>query len=154
MAEIVTMPMPLSEAEYYLSRLIDSSGAFLMGSKPNICRLRKSYAYGKVHGIKSFDNQVVTRIDYDPEKGYHFNFVDHRNHQKICILISDMTEESYRSYIDRLNYGRFYAHCVVFNVNFISKLLARFKWHKDLIDEYEEDYADNFEEEETKKLAA
>lgn len=106
MAETMTYPMTFAQAEVYLARLIAASGAFRGGSKPVIGRLKKSYGFGKVIGIKSFDNSVYTRIDYDPDKGYHFNFINDRTGEKICILISDMDEYQYRAYIDRLTRGR------------------------------------------------
>ena len=106
MAEVMTNPMPFVQAEVYLARLIANSGAFRGGSRPVIGRLKKSYGYGKVIGIKSFDNSVYTRIDYDPDKGYHFNFINDNTGQKICILISDIDEYQYRAYIDRLTNGR------------------------------------------------
>ena len=123
MAEITTFPMPFSQAENYLSQLISQSGAFYNGSKPVIGRLKRSYGCGKVIGVQSLDNQVVTRIDYDPEKGYHFNFVDYRYNKKICILISDMTEDMYRNYVDRLTFGRHYSiKNIMFNSEFIEEL--------------------------------
>lgn len=94
------------QAEAYLAQLKDQSGAFFGGSKPVVGRLKGSYGCGKIIGSSSFDNQVVTRIDFDPSKGYHFNFIDYRTNQKIAIIISDMNENMYRRYIDRLTYGR------------------------------------------------
>lgn len=106
MAEVMTGPMPFSQAERCLAGLITSSGSFSGGSKPVVGRLKTSYGYGKVIGIKSFDNKVYTRIDFDPEKGYHFNFINDNTGEKICILINDMTASQYNAYIDMLTKSR------------------------------------------------
>ena len=99
-------PMPFDHATRYLTRLISESGAFHGGSKPVIGRLKKSSGNKKVIGIMSFDHQVRTRIDYDPFKGYHFNFENDHTGEKICVLINDMTKDQYEKYIDTLTKGR------------------------------------------------
>lgn len=106
MEEQVVGPMPFEHACRYLSNLITNSRAFIGGSKPYIGRLKTSYGYKKVIGIVSFDHQVRTRIDYDPFKGYHFNFENFTTGEKICILINDMTKDQYERYIDTLTKGR------------------------------------------------
>ncbi len=106
MAEVMQGPMTFVQAEKCLARLIEASKAFKGGSRAVVGRLKTSYGYGKVIGIKSFDNTVYTRIDFDPEKGYHFNFINDNTGEKICILISDMDEVQYRAYIDMLTKDR------------------------------------------------
>jgi len=104
--EQVVGPMPFEHACRYLSNLITQSRAFIGGSKPYIGRLKTSYGYKKVIGIISFDHQVRTRIDYDPFKGYHFNFENFTTGEKICIRINDMSKEQFEKYIDTLTKGR------------------------------------------------
>ena len=104
--EQVVGPMPFEHACRYLSNLITQSRAFIGGSKPYIGRLKTSYGYKKVIGIISFDHQVRTRIDYDPFKGYHFNFENFTTGEKICIRINDMSKEQFERYIDTLTKGR------------------------------------------------
>lgn len=106
MAEIVKGPFPYDQARNFLTRLMDDSNAFKGGSRPYVGKLKISYGYKKVIGVKSFDNKVYTRIDYDPDKGFHFNFIDDNTGDKICILISDMTEEKYKRYIDNMTIGK------------------------------------------------
>lgn len=100
--EICTVPMSFDMAQNYLAQLIDKSGAFINGSIPVIGRLKKSYGCGKVIGISSFDRKVSTRIDYDPIKGYHFNFVNYYTNEKIAIIINNMTQKMYENYIDAM----------------------------------------------------
>ena len=104
--ENIVGPMSFDHASIYLSKLIKESQAFIGGSKPVIGRLKTSYGYKKVIGILSFDHKVRTRIDYDPFKGYHFNFENDQTGEKICILINDMTKEQYEKYIDTITKGR------------------------------------------------
>ena len=106
MAEIIVGPMTLYEAEAYLVKLMNESDAFHGGSRPVIGRLKTSYGYHKVIGVKSFDNSVYTRIDYDPMKGYHFNFINDNTGEKICIILSGMDKRQYEKYINRLTAGR------------------------------------------------
>ena len=104
--EKVVGPMPFDHAVMYMSKLISSSGGFIGGSKPVIGRLKSSYGYKKVIGIISFDHKIRTRIDYDPFKGFHFNFENDQTGEKICILISNMNLSQYRRYVDTLTKGR------------------------------------------------
>lgn len=106
MAEIIVGPMLFAQAKKYLVELMEESGAFRGGSKPAIGRLKKSYGFGKIVGCKSFDNKVSTRLDYDEENGYHFNFVNSKTGEKICMIIEDMSQEQYEKYIDSLTTGR------------------------------------------------
>ena len=106
MAEIIKGPFSYMQARNFLTKLMDESQAFKGGSRPFVGGLKASYGYKKIIGVKSFDNKVYTRIDYDPEKGFHFNFVDDNTGSKICILIDDMTEEQYKKYIDNLTFGK------------------------------------------------
>ena len=131
MAETSTRPMTFDHALRYLAFLMDESGKFGAGSKPVIGRLRKSYGFGKVIGRMSFDGRVVTRIDYDPGKGYHFNFVNYDTREKICIPISDMTEEQYRRYIDRATFGNICMSVsnISFEIDFIESLFKRFDYY-------------------------
>ena len=106
MAEKCIGPMSLDDAEDELARLMDESNAFHNGSFPVVGRLKTSYGYKKVIGVKSFDNKVYTRLDFDPEKGFHFNFTDDNTGENICILINDMNESQYKHYIDALCAGK------------------------------------------------
>ena len=159
MAETSTRPMTFDHALRYLAFLMDESGRFGAGSKPVIGRLRKSYGFGKVIGRMSFDGRVVTRIDYDPGKGYHFNFVNYDTKEKICIPISDMTEEQYRRYIDRATFGNtcMSVSNISFEIDFIECLFKRFDYYdlfppvEDMDSMFDMDYLgykDNNEDEE------
>ena len=106
MSEIIKGPFTYDQARNFLAKLMDESESFKGGSRPVVGRLKSSYGYKKIIGIKSFDNKVYTRIDYDPDKGVHFNFVDDNAGVKICILIKDMTEEQYHKYVDNLTFGK------------------------------------------------
>lgn len=106
MAEKIDGPMLFKCAKKELVKLMDDSGAFRGGSKPYVCTLKRSYGYNKIIGCQSFDNQVVTRLDYDPKKGYHFNFENYTKKQNVCLLIADMTKPQYQRYIDNLTKGR------------------------------------------------
>ena len=106
MAEKIVGPLPFHQAESLLAKLIYDSGAFSGGSYPVVGRLKKSYGYKKVIGIQSFDKKVRTRIDYDPDKGYHFNFENDYTGEKICILINNLTRSQYENYINKLTVGR------------------------------------------------
>ncbi len=131
MAEVSTVPMTFDQALRYLASLMDDSGRFGDGSKPVIGRLKKSYGYGKVIGRQSRDGRVVTRIDYDPGKGYHFNFVNYDTGEKICIPISNMTEEQYRRYIDRATFGRacMSLRNISLEVDYVEGLFKRFNYY-------------------------
>ena len=104
----------LEEARKYLDNLMTNSGRFMTGSRPFYCLLPSSDAYGKIIGRISFDNQVRIRIDYDHEKGVHFNFEDFIGINyglvtrpiKRCIIIRGMTKEQYLREIERMNYGQ------------------------------------------------
>ena len=104
--EKVIGPMPFDHAVIYLVGLKDNSQSFIGGARPVIGRLKMSYGYKKIIGTISLDNKVRTRIDYDPIKGYHFNFENDNTEEKVCILINDMTKEQYEKYIDNLSKGR------------------------------------------------
>jgi len=117
MAEIVLGPFKFSDAEKLVAKLMDASGAFRGGANPLVGRLKKSYGYGKIIGVRSFDNKVSVRIDFEPDtknddgtvvkgKGYHFNFSNDNTGEKICVLICDIGEKTYQGYIDRLTAGR------------------------------------------------
>lgn len=106
MAERIVGPVSFHKAEKLLADLIYKSGAFSGGSYPVVGRLKTSYGYKKVIGVQSFDKKVRTRIDYDPDKGYHFNFENDLTGEKICILIDDLTPSQYEAYIDQLTLGR------------------------------------------------
>lgn len=106
MAEIIKGPFSYNQARVFLAKLMDESRSFKGGSHPVVGRLNSSYGYKKIIGVNSFDNKTYTRIDYDPEKGVHFNFVDDNAGVKICILIKDMTEEQYKKHIDNLTFGK------------------------------------------------
>lgn len=153
MAEVSTVPMTFDQALKYLASLMDDSGRFGDGSKPVIGRLRKSYGYGKVIGRQSLDGRVVTRIDYDPGKGYHFNFVNYDTGEKICIPISNMTEEQYRRYIDRATFGSACMNIrnISLEVDFVEGLFKRYNYYDlfypedDIVRSFDVDYFD-FEE--------
>lgn len=117
--EEILNPVPLALAERKLAQLMDESGEFPNGyKKPYYGNLKISYGYNKVIGYISINNKVRTRIDYDPDKGYHFNFEDSRIKpaKKICIPISDMNEKGYEHYIDMLT--RKYESNNIYSYNF------------------------------------
>ena len=104
--EIVEKPRSFSDSENRIAELMTKSGAFAFGSEPYIGRLRKSYGYGKKIGVKSKINpNIRTRLDYDEEKGVHYNFENLDTKEKICIPINDMDYEAYKKFIDNWNIG-------------------------------------------------
>ena len=64
------------QAVLTLDRLMVQSGRFVLGSILSICGLEASYALGKKNGCMSLDHQIWYRIDYDEDKGPHFNYED------------------------------------------------------------------------------
>ena len=104
--EVCKGPMSFDEAEDELVRLMDETNAFHNGSFPVVGRLKTSYGYKKIIGVQSFDHKVRTRLDFDSDKGYHFNFINDNTGEKICVLINDMNESQYRRYIDGLTVGK------------------------------------------------
>ena len=103
--EYVIGPMPFTKAEQALVNLQDHSGKFKMGGRPFIGDLKASKGYGKKIGLVSHDGKVRTRIDWDAEKKAHFNYEDFEHDYKVCIRISDWTEEDYLRHIEYLNRG-------------------------------------------------
>ncbi len=106
--EVVLGPMTIENANKELVKLQKASGKFEFGVKPYFGTLRSSYGYRKKIGIQSQDGRAVSRIDYDPVKGAHFNFIDcsdKRHPVKVCIRIKDFGYEQYKRYIDSMNKG-------------------------------------------------
>lgn len=103
--ELIVATLPLDAAQNLIVQYITKSKAFKNGSKPNIGDFKRSYGYGKVIGIKSLDDKVQTRIDFNPDKGYHFHFEDYRKDKPVnyCVIINNMTQKAYEEYIDTLS---------------------------------------------------
>lgn len=103
-SEIIVGSYPFDEVQNIIVNYIIKSKAFINGNKPNIGTFKRSYGYGKVIGIESLDGKIQTRIDFNPNKGYHYHFEDYRKNKPVnyCILINDMTEKTYETYIDLL----------------------------------------------------
>ncbi|TAG95296.1 MAG: DUF4114 domain-containing protein [Oscillatoriales cyanobacterium] len=75
--------------------------------------LEKSKGYGKILGFESVDSTRGFRIDYDPNKGLHYNWYDYsqgKTHtgfaRKGSEEIVGGTEEDFIKMIDQLNEGR------------------------------------------------
>lgn len=102
--EVVVGSYPLDEATNLIVQYIENSKAFKNGSKPNLGTFARSYGYGKVVGISSLDGKVKTRIDFSPDKGYHYHFEDYRKKKSVnyCVLINNMNEKAYEHYINSL----------------------------------------------------
>lgn len=100
----------LHSARRLLANLINQCGKFSNGGYPYIGTLSKSYGYNKKIGMTSFDCKIKYRINWDPYKGVHYNFVDEDykgtgSRLNICILIKGMTYEQYKIYVDKTNKG-------------------------------------------------
>ena len=102
------------EASKYLDNLIVNGGRFMNGGYPFYCTLESNEdAYGRKVGMISFDHSVRWRIDWDEEKGVHFNYEDFRgigggpNQRPIkkSIIVKNMTHDQYLKYLDDLNRG-------------------------------------------------
>ena len=70
-------------------------------------RLESSYGYDRQIGRQSLDGKVRWRLDYDPDKGVHYNFEDFSGGKgdkavKIEIPIN-ISYERYKSIIDWFN---------------------------------------------------
>lgn len=90
-----------------LMKELDKSGAFANGSVPYNGRLESSYGYDRQIGRQSLDGKVRWRLDYDPDKGVHYNFEDFSGGKgdkavKIEIPIN-ISYEEYKSIIDWFN---------------------------------------------------
>lgn len=86
---------------------LDKSGAFTNGSQPYTGRLESSYGYEQTIGRQSLDGKTRWRLDYDPDKGVHYNFEDFSKGKgskavKIAIPI-DINYKQYKSIIDLFN---------------------------------------------------
>ena len=112
--EIVVYAETLEEATKYLNNLIVNSGRFMNGGYPCLCKMGSNdVAFKRKVGMESFDHQVRYRIDWDPQKGVHFNYEDFLgvgdgpfvHDYKVCIVIGNMTREQYIKYINSLNKG-------------------------------------------------
>ena len=96
----------MEEARKILDNLVGQSGKFILGGFPYIGTLDSSYGFGKKIGMVSFDKQTRWRIDYDEERGAHFNyehFIAGGEPIKYCILIGNMSYKQYCQHIDRMN---------------------------------------------------
>ena len=90
-----------------LMKEVDKTGAFTNGSVPYNGRLESSYGYDRQIGRQSLDGKVRWRLDYDPDKGVHYNFEDFSGGKcdkavKIEIPIN-ISYERYKSIIDWFN---------------------------------------------------
>ena len=90
-----------------MNELYNNSDALKNGSLPYEGRLGTSYGYNKIIGRQSFDGKVRWRLDYDPNKGVHFNIEDFskgkgNNAVKIAIPI-DISYDEYVRIIDSWN---------------------------------------------------
>ncbi len=101
--EQVIGPVSYEEAIHIIRNLRDQKGVFYSGGNSNIGRLSVSYGNQKKIGMKSKDNLVEYRMDYDPEKGVHFNYEDKENEYKLCIVIKGWGYPQYQKYIDKLD---------------------------------------------------
>ena len=86
---------------------LDKTRAFTNGSMPYNGRLESSYGYNKQIGKESLDGKVRWILDYDPDKGVHYNFEDFTNGKgvnavKIAIPI-DISYSDYTTIIDWYN---------------------------------------------------
>jgi hypothetical protein len=81
----------------------------LMGSdsKPYVCTLKTSAAYGKIVGRISADSKVRWRLDWDPIKGLHINVENFRCGKgckaKKFVIPFDGTEEMFIALIKQFN---------------------------------------------------
>lgn len=105
----ITYPTEKSHesARNTLMNEVDKSGAFTNGSQPYTGRLESSYGYEQKIGRQSLDGKTRWRLDYDPDKGVHYNFEDFSKGKgskavKIAIPI-DINYEQYKSIIDLYN---------------------------------------------------
>lgn len=106
--EKVYIAHSLHEARRMLRNLMEQSGKFFDGAFPFVGTLKKSYGFGKKIGMISYDKSIRFRIDYDRDKGVHFNYEDFsfgKETLKICIIVKGMSYAHYKRYIDRTNKG-------------------------------------------------